>query len=65
MIKELGYKEELLVTWISTKSVKFDLFPLSLDRKNILKNKDEWVKELDDLFCLRMNKAINEIGYAW
>ena len=47
------------------KSQKFDLFSCALDRKNKLKNKDEWAKELDDLFCLRMNKIINEIGHAW
>ena len=47
------------------KSQKFDLFPHALDRKNKLKNKDEWAKELDYLFCLRMNKIINEIGHAW
>ena len=47
------------------KSQKFDLFPHAWYRKNNLKNKDEWAKELDDLFCLRMNKIINEIGTAW
>ena len=46
-------------------SKKLDLFPLSLDKKNKLKNKDEWAKELDDLFFLRMNEVINEKGHAW
>ena len=47
------------------KSQKFSLFPHSLDRRNNLKDKDAWAKELDDLFCLRMNKIINEIVHAW
>ena len=47
------------------KSQKFDLFSHALDRKNNLKSKDEWAKELDDLFFLRMNKIINETGHAW
>lgn len=47
------------------KSKKFDLFPLALDKKNKLKNRDEWAKELDDLFCLRMNEVINEKRHAW
>ena len=46
------------------KSQKFDLFPHALDRKNKLKNKDEWDKELDDLFYLRMNNIINETKHA-
>ena len=47
------------------KSQKFSLFPHALDRRNNLKKKDAWAKELDDYFCLRMNKIINEIGHAW
>lgn len=47
------------------KSQKFSLFPHALDRRNNSKNKDEWAKELDDLFFLRMNKIINEIEHAW
>ena len=47
------------------KNKKFDLFPCALDRKNKLKNKDEWSKELDDLFCIRMNEIVNEKGCAW
>lgn len=47
------------------KSVKFDLFPHAIDRKNRLKNKEEWTQELNDLFCLRMNRVINEKGNAW
>lgn len=47
------------------KSHKFDLFPFALDKKIKLKNKDEWSKELDDLFFLRINQVINEIGHAW
>ena len=55
-----------VVSYLSKyKSEKFDLFPCALDRKNKLKNKDEWAKELDDLFYLRMNKVINEKGHAW
>ena len=46
------------------KSQKFDLFPHALDRKNKLKNKDKLATKLDDLFCLRMNKIINEIGHG-
>lgn len=30
-----------------------------------MKRKDEWAKELDDLFYLRMNQVINETGHAW
>ena len=30
-----------------------------------MKRKEKWAKELDDLFCLRMNKIINETGHAW
>jgi hypothetical protein len=41
------------------------LFPFALDKKIKLKNKDEWSKELDDLFFLRINQVINEIGHAW
>ena len=49
-----------VVSYLSKyKCVKFDLLPHVLDRKNKLKNKDEWAKELDDLLCLRMNKVIN------
>ena len=47
------------------KNQKFDLFPCALDRKKKLKNKEEWSKELDDLFCTRINKVINEKGHAW
>ena len=35
-----------------------------MDKKNKLKSKDKWAKELDDLFCLRMNKVIIKIGRA-
>ena len=47
------------------KSQKFSLFPHALDRKNKLKRTDKFSKQLDDLFCLRMNKVINEKGHAW
>ena len=47
------------------KSKKFDLFPRVLNRKNQLKNKDEWSKELSDLFDARMNKVVNEKGHTW
>ena len=46
------------------KNKKFDLFPCALDRKKKLKNKDEWSKQLDDLFCIRINKIVNEKGHA-
>ena len=45
------------------KSKKFDLFPRALDRKNQLKNKDEWGKELNDLFGTRINKVVGEKGH--
>lgn len=47
------------------KNQKIYLFPCAFDRKNQLKNKDEWSKELDDLFCIRINKVVNEKGHAW
>ena len=28
-----------------------------------VKEKGEWKKELDEIFCQRMNKVINEIGH--
>ena len=36
-------------------SQKFSLFPHALDRRNNLKNKDEWAKELDDFFLRIIN----------
>ena len=55
-----------VVSYLSKyKGKKFDLFPRALDRKNQLKNKNEWSKELDDLFCTRINKVVNEKGHAW
>ena len=47
------------------KSQKFSLFPHALDKRDNLKSKDEWAKEIDDIFCLRMNKIVNETGHAW
>ena len=47
------------------KSKKFDLFPRALDRQNQLKNKDEWSKELSDLFDTRVNKVVSEKGHTW
>ena len=41
------------------------MFPHAIDRNNKLKRKDEWAKQLDDLFYLRMNKIMNEKGHAW
>ena len=41
------------------KSQKFYLFPHAIDRKNRLKSKDEWAKQLNDLFYLKINKIIN------
>ena len=41
------------------------MFPHAIDRKNRLKSKDEWAKQLDDLFCLGINKIINEKGHTW
>ena len=34
------------------KSQKFSLFPHALDKRDNLKSKEEWAKELDDIFCL-------------
>ena len=45
--------------------MNFRLFPHDLDKKDKLKNKEEWAQELDDLFFLRMNEVINEKGHAW
>ena len=47
------------------KSESFRLFPHALDKNNTLRRKDEWAKELNDLFCLRINKVVNERGHAW
>ena len=33
------------------KSQNFSLFPHALDKRNKLKSKDEWTKQLVDLFC--------------
>lgn len=30
-----------------------------------MRSKDEWAKELDDLFFLRMNQVIDETRHAW
>ena len=34
------------------KSVNFELFPHAIDKKNKLKNEDEWAQELNDLLFL-------------
>ena len=47
------------------KSQRFKFFPHAQEKNNTLIRKDEWVKEVDDLFCLRMNEVINEKGHAW
>lgn len=47
------------------KSRSFELFPHALDKKDKLKDKEEWAKELDDLLCLRMNRVTNEKGNLW
>ena len=60
------YLQKIVIGYLSKyKSQKFDLFPHAIDRKNKLKRKDEWTKQLDDLFYLRMNKIINEKGHSW
>ena len=60
------YLQKIVIGYLSKyKSEKFDLFPCAIDRKNKLKSKDEWAKQLDDLFYLRMNKIINEKGHSW
>lgn len=41
----------------------FDLFPCVLKTIDEIKDKEEWIKELDEVFCERMNKIVNEIGY--
>ena len=58
--RRVGLQRKVVAYLSKYKNEKFDLFPHALDRKNKLKNKDEWAKELDDLFYLRMNKFINE-----
>ena len=63
--KRVGLQRKVVTYLSKYKSEKFDLFPHALDKKNKLNNKDEWAKELDDLFYLRMNKVINEKGHAW
>ena len=63
--KRVGLQRKIVNYLNKYKRKKFDLFPCALDKKNKLKNKDEWAKELDDLFFLRMNNVINETGHAW
>lgn len=63
--RRVGLQRRIVIYLDMYTSVKFDLFPNPLDKRNKLKSKDEWAKELDELFCLRMDKVINKIGYAW
>ena len=42
---------------------KFDLFPCALKSVDRIKEKEQWKKELDDIFCERMNRVVNEISH--
>ena len=63
--KRVGLPRKVVAQLSKYISEKFDLLPCALDKKNKLKNKDEWAKELDYMFCLRMNKVINKKVHAW
>ena len=58
--------QKIIISYLTKyKSKKFYLFPHAIDRKNRLTSRDEWAKQLNDLFYLRINKIINEKGHAW
>ena len=41
----------------------FDLFLCALKSVDRIKEKEEWKKELDDIFCERLNRIVNETGH--
>ena len=63
--KRIHLQKIIISSLTKYESQKFYLFPHAIDRKNRLKSKDEWTEQLNDLFCLRINKIINEKGHAW
>lgn len=41
----------------------FNLFPFSFETIDIIKEKEKWKKELDEIFCGRMNNIMTETGH--
>lgn len=46
-------------------SKDFDLLPHSLKSIAIIKDKEEWANELNELMSIKMNKVENKENYNW
>ena len=62
--KIITFQRRIISYLAKYKSRNFGLFPHALNKKDKLKDKEEWAKELNYLLCLRINKVINKEGYA-
>ena len=61
--KQNSFQRRLNICFSKYFAEKFDLFPCALKTVDKVKSKDEWKSELDDIFCERLNKIINETGH--
>ena len=61
--KQNSFQKRLNICFSKYFAQKFDLFPCALKTVDKVKNKDEWKRELDDIFCERLNKVISETGH--
>lgn len=61
--KQDSFQKRLTICFSMYIVENFDLFPCALKIIDKLKEKEEWKRELDEIFCERLNKVINETGH--
>ena len=61
--KQDSFQKRLTIYFSKYFVGKFDLFPCALKSVDKVKDKEEWKRELDEIFFERMNKIINETGH--
>ena len=61
--KRDSFQKRMTIFFTKYISKKFDLFPSARKIVDKIKEKEEWKRELDEIFCQRMNNVINETGH--
>ena len=63
--KQDSFQKRLTIFFSKYFVEKFDLFPYALKTVDKVKEKEEWKRDLDDIFCERMNKIVNKTGHLF